>query len=232
MKNIFATLLVLFLLVNCSNKQDKNTVPETPLSENTGLSQAARDSVYQIWIPLMINSTDSVLNEWKSFYSEIDSSFSFNKFEACNISKRTKFGASEKDSVDPVYESFFIYSPDKKQYVDIDSYIWVPDKESGNEKQISGFEIDQEVTLVNMDANTEERLEFFGPSAAAEDVSWLNDSIVVLLMWSNDVPSFLIVDLVTDDEVYFQYTNELHSNKNYLMTRIEKKGYHLKKEDN
>lgn len=167
----------------------------------------------------------ATLKKWNDYYlTSIDSSFSLSKFKLQSTSKLQKMKGSVlgvfDESFDQVYHNFIIYSPNKKKYIDIDSYLWSFD--SLTNRLI--YEADQEINLIHNTPKKIERIGFRGPSYRVEDAFWLGNSMVVLLETSSDkVPAISTIDLKSNTILSFIYQDTLVKASDYSNIRITNK---------
>lgn len=129
------------------------------------------------------------------------------------------YGVFDKE-FDKSYIKFLIYSPNKENYLDFDSYHWFYDSKN---KELN-FEIDQEINLVNISKKKIERIGFMGSTGWVEDAYWENDSIIILLEYTTDkIPIITEINTITDNRKTFIYMDTLKNESNYLEKRILRK---------
>src|SRR5690606_6207670 len=162
-KKIFIFLTIL-ISVACNNKSS-----EIEKEENFKIEKESYKTSFK-------TTTNTTLENWLAYYkNNIDSTFTINKFNLTNESEFSKiqgnvFGIFDKE-FDEIYTDFLIYSPNKQNYVDIDSYQWSLDEENKSELL---FEIDQEINLINIPNKKIERIGFRGSMGWVEDAYWKN----------------------------------------------------------
>lgn len=199
-------LLLPFLFFACYENKPTNTEPKESVAKDTVLSY--------------VGDNNATLQKWVSYYQTIDPSFAVDKFKF-STSTNTEYVAGNIYGIfdkkfDKVYTDFLIYSPNKQQYIDMDSYQWTVDK---NELL---FEADQEINLVDIPQKTVKRIGFRGASGWVDDAYWKNDSIVVLLENTADkVPVINEINVKTGNELTFVYSDTLKQNSDYSKKRIE-----------
>lgn len=171
-------------------------------------------------------SQNETLENWITYYqTNIDSNFKIDRFEQTYKSEFDKlqgniYGIFDKE-FDKTYTDFLIYSPNKQNYIDIDSYQWSLSEEDSDELL---FEVDQEINLVNIPTKKVERIGFRGSTGWVEDVYWKNDSIIVLLeITTNRVPIITQMNLYSGESLSFTYQDTLKEMSNYSNKRILKK---------
>jgi|SRR5690554_2266881 len=202
MNKYYLLLIICFLILSCNeDKKQENRIDE---------------SIEHVKHP--------DLAQWINYYqTEIDSSFLVSKFifEAETTITKTEGSATPRfdKSFDKIYSDFLIYSPNQKKYIDIDSYQWSLNTAT-NEPM---FEVDQEITLVDLESEKVWRIGFLGPSYVVENALWQNDSIVLLLQNSYDqVPSIQKVNVNTFSKSTYIYNDTLAKKSDYRIKRINK----------
>jgi len=212
-KKIFIFLTIL-ISVACNNKSS-----EIEKEENFKIEKESYKTSFK-------TTTNTTLENWLAYYkNNIDSTFTINKFNLTNESEFSKiqgnvFGIFDKE-FDEIYTDFLIYSPNKQNYVDIDSYQWSLDEENKSELL---FEIDQEINLINIPNKKIERIGFRGSMGWVEDAYWKNDSIIVLLEITTDkVPTITEMNIYSNKSATFTYQDTLKTMSNFSTKRIFKK---------
>jgi hypothetical protein len=84
-----------------------------------------------------------------------------------------------------IYNEFFIYSPDRKCYIDLDSYNLVLEKDSAGNLISYGGEVDYEVGLINIKAKQRLRIIFCGTACWPEEAEWIDNESVQIYGYSN-----------------------------------------------
>jgi len=85
---------------------------------------------------------------------------------------------------------FVINSPNKKFYLDLLSYM-VIFNEQNDSCIVNGFDVDQEVNIVNRQKLTVTRIGFFGPDLFVEDAMWFDDQKFILMGFIGNTESEL-----------------------------------------
>ena len=209
MKNILLLTNMIFLLFSCNKKEEETkTVQKTE-------KEFIEDSFSDI--------KNETLENWIAYYkTNVDSTFTIEKFKLTNKSEFSKsqgniFGIFDKE-FNEIYTDFLIYSPNKQNYVDIDSYQWYLDEENKTEVL---FEIDQEINLVNIPTKKIERIGFRGSQGWIEDAYWKNDSIIVLLETTVDkIPIITEMNLHSNESLTFTYQDTLKEVSDFSKKRI------------
>jgi len=210
-RNKIFILLTFLILISCNNKaSDSKNKTEDFIVKETKTPK----NFFQ-------SSENATLEKWIEYYkTSIDSDFTIDKFEKISKNKLSKiqgniYGIFDKE-FDTTYTDFLIYSPNKQNYVDIDSYQWILDKEN----EIL-FDVDQEINLVNIPNKNIERIAFRGPMGWVEDAYWKNDSTVVLLETTTDkVPIITQVNIYSNESITFVYQDTLKKISKYSNERI------------
>ncbi|MBT32625.1 MAG: hypothetical protein CMO01_23430 [Thalassobius sp.] len=168
------------------------------------------------------------LKEWSDYYQTLDASFDLAKFQFQNLDTIRYIQGNVVGTFDAsfneIYKDFLIYSPDKKKYLDIDSYYW----QEENGKAL--FSPDQEINLVDLEKETVTRVDFNGPSLIVESAFWIDNQTFFLLENSaEDGPSPFIAefDLANDLIKYYQYADSVHIESKFTENKLKKKGIFL-----
>jgi hypothetical protein len=85
---------------------------------------------------------------------------------------------------------FVINSPNKNIYLDLLSYM-VIFNEQNDSCIVNGFDVDQEVNIVNRQKKSVTRIGFFGPDLFVEDAMWFDDQKFILLGFIGNTESEL-----------------------------------------
>ena len=118
MKKLLLIILSSYLLFSCTDRKKQIEV-----ENQSTFKEDVEVSSFQ----------NPTLHNWEKYYqTEIDSLFSLEYFvfeSKSDISKMkgTVYGIFD-EQFNSIYTDFLIYSPDKKKYIDIDSYQWSVDK--------------------------------------------------------------------------------------------------------
>jgi len=136
-----------------------------------------------------IDSTQIINSEWYRFYKNQNSKLNAMTFNQFEVKKNFEYiqGNIHAD-YDPGFsecnKSFIIESPDRNKYIDFLSYSTLID--SKDSCKILGFDIDQEVNLVDRVNKTVKRIRFSGSIETIEDAVWINSSKVILFCQTAD----------------------------------------------
>ncbi|MDR2206858.1 MAG: hypothetical protein LBE36_11970 [Flavobacteriaceae bacterium] len=210
--NILLNLAVFFTLFSCTNTNAQKT--------NHNLENFKENTID---FKLDTNSND-VLKEWFAYYQSQEDKFSldnfiFNEENTINEIRGNICGIFD-DCFDNRFVDFLVYSPDKKRYIDFDSYSIILD-----ENNVADFEIDQEINVVDIEKKTITRIVFYGSSQWVEDAFWENDSTIILLENSPEqILSIEIYDLNTKRMKKYKYKKSLDFTSDYSIQRLNKKG--------
>ncbi len=174
-----------------------------------------------------IDDSNNLLVDWANYYKSLDSSFSLDLFQlertdTLNFIQGNVFGIFDKE-FDEIYNDFIVYSPNGKRYLDFDSYQWTID-----ENRNTIFSADQEINLIDLNAQTVTRIAFRGPLLWVENALWRDDSTVVLLENSSD--HFLRIselNIINGEIKTFKYSKSINTNSQYFENRLIEKGLHI-----
>ena len=198
------TFFLLLLLFSCSDKQEE-------LKISTSSNEPKVFPFHQNQHP--------TFKKWNSYYLIRKSGFKNNDFTASatmnnKFSKGTIYATFDTE-FDPIYLPYLVYSPNKEQYIDFNSYHWTL---VDGEPQ---FEVDQEINWVDTKKKTVQRIAFCGSEELVEDVYWQDDSTVVLLKIVNgNTPQITLIDLKTQISESYTSIHKLNSPSDYFKTRI------------
>lgn len=201
-------VISMFLLLSCGDK--KETVSQ---------AQSAK-KVEKINSKNFHSDNNETLKNWLDYYKTFDPDFNLDNFEFESESSFGKtagniYGIYDKE-FNNLYSDFLIYSPDRKKYIDIDSNHWILD-EDGN----PGFEVDQEINLVDIPYKKIEKIKFYGSSNWVEDAYWKDDHTIVLLENSDDQkPAITQMDVNSQKSMSYKYKSPLKNISEYSMQRI------------
>lgn len=215
MKNIIYTFISLILFCACTeqnknNKQEKGDTKEF-ISESDYLS--------------IDNRANLILSDWLDYYKSLDSSFSIDKFyldhtDSIVFMDGSVLGIFDKGFNHEVYNDFIVLSPNKRRYIDFDSYQWRMD-----ENNVPVFSPDQEVNLVDIDRETVTRIGFNATSQWVENAYWKDDKTIILLENSTEgILSMSELDTETKCKRVFIYLDTIAVKSNYTKSRLARIG--------
>jgi len=206
-KTIF--LLTLFsFLISCTDHK------KTVLQNQSGKRE---DSVR---VQKFHSDNNKTLNNWVDYYKTLDPDFNLDSFEFESENSFDKTagnicGIYDKE-FDKLYSDFLIYSPNRKKYIDIDSYHW-----SLDDVGELGFEVDQEINLIDISNKKIEKIAFYGSSNWVEDAYWKDDHTIVLLENSAEqTPAITEMDFETMKSQTYKYHRSLKTVSEYYKERI------------
>lgn len=122
-------------------------------------------------------------NSWLKYYQISMENFD----DTLNIDKADWYviDFNPNDENLEIYNEFFIYSPDSKCYIDLDSYNLVLEKDSADNLVSYGGEVDYEVGLVNIKAKQRLRIIFCGTDCWPEEAEWIDNENIHIYGFSN-----------------------------------------------
>lgn len=198
----------MFLLLSCSDKKETvNQLHSAKKFERIDSKNFQPDN-------------NKTLKYWADYYKALDPDFNLENFEFVSESSFDKtagniYGSYDKE-FDKLYSDFLIYSPDRKKYIDIDSNHWILDEDRN-----PGFEVDQEINLIDIANKKIERIKFYGSSNWVEDAYWKDDHTIVLLENSDDQkPAITQMDVNSRKSMSYKYKNPLKNISEYSKQRI------------
>ncbi len=228
MKKVVLLLSVCFF-ISCNEKKKQEEVKTEIKTDTVSAQNIDKKSIVDFLISNKSNS-NPVLLGWVKYYKEFLSknfaikNFIFDEEFKINRQKGNVYANFQKE-FDKIYKPFLIYSPQKTQYIDIDSYSWqLDDLEMKN----VSFNPDQEVNLVDLKAKKIERIMFFGPSQWMEDAFWIDENSLILLGNDTDFnPKIMIANFVTNIIQVYKYRINLKESSEYSDERLRLKGLNV-----
>lgn len=208
MKKIIFLLTLFSFLIFCSD--EKKNVPQNQ-------SETRKDSVK---IQKFQSDDNETLKNWLDYYKKIDPKFGLEKFDFVSENAFDKtagniYGIYDKE-FDKLYSDFLIYSPNREKYIDFDSYHWSLDDEGE-----PGFEVDQEINLVEIPNKKIEKIDFYGSQNWVEDAYWKDDHTIVLLGNSYEQrPTITEMNFVSMKSQSFKYQDYLKKVSEHSKERI------------
>lgn len=228
-KNTFI-IAISFLIISCTNtnhQEKESNKTTTDLIDST--SEIDSNSLINLLQEKNSKKINPTLQNWLSYYQQYVQNIDLVNFkfftEELNPYYKSEILAIFDEGFDKLYEPFLIYSPSKKQYIDIDSYNWYVEP---SDKKTPVFNADQEVSVINLESKTKQRIAFRSPSFCIEDAYWLSDSTIILLENGEDFkPKIAIIDLKTSKLKVFVYKNSLKETSGYSDERLRDKGMNI-----
>jgi hypothetical protein len=154
---IILTISLIFLLISCGNRD-----------VNTGISDKT------------IN--DSIMNRldrWLNYYDL--------KLESFNDSLpmiERKIYSSDYDYLSDtgnLFNDLFVFSPDSLNFIDLDSYSIMLEKDSAGQLMSNGSEVDTETALIDIKGKIRIRVLFCGTDCRPEEAYWIKNDLVYIL---------------------------------------------------
>ena len=215
------------ILASCSNQNESKV--ETLLSnlkdtlsfhDETEKIEKNVNTKVDSECPINLDDLLSINSIWFDYYiSEIDE-FSIDKFklvkkwrESQLIQNNIHGDFDENFNINHI--KFIINSPDKTQYIDLDSYQIDIIKDENGELISKGGEVDQEIDWVNRKTKEIKRIGFYGSCAWIDDAKWVDNNKVVLFGLNDSHLMINIIDLSTLDFFLFEYPDKLLDRKNF-----------------
>lgn len=159
--------------------------------------------------------------DWTAYYDSTDDGFGKGQFVLQEERPLEAMAGSIAGNFSPDFDDFYtpllIHSPDRKRYIDIDSYQWSLDDDG----EIASSP-DQEIDLVDTDRKTVTRIAFRGPSQWVENAYWKNNTTICLLENSADkVLSVTEIDLKNRKVRTYVYSDTLKHKSGYTRKRVQ-----------
>lgn len=177
MRLLLPTLLfTLFLFItSCGNKSKKQT-EQTDISlikDSLSSRQARADTTLAAIMPII----EKELNAWiKSF-----NGFNTDSFKYTQTTKFEEIAYQDTTGMNKFYELYkpsLVFSGDSSQFIDIYSAGIMLEKKG--KKIVASSDVDQAITLCNLQTGDWRRIAFFGPSAGIEEAIWVSATEFVL----------------------------------------------------
>lgn len=177
MRLLFPTLLftAFFFIISCGNKNDKQTerTDSSLIKDSLSTGHAPADTTLAAIMPVI----EKELNAWvKSFKGFVADSFKYTQ-----TTKFEEIAYQETTGMDKFYELYkpsLVFSGDSNQFIDIYSAGIMLEKKG--KKIIASSDVDQAITLCNLQTGEWKRIAFFGPSAGIEEAVWVSATEFVL----------------------------------------------------
>lgn len=207
----FSCLFLLLIICSCQKfskiSQEKQSLKNTrEISEK--LSQKDCDQ----------------LQTWLQYYKKENPDFKCADFTLENESQIPDLKAeivtiNDKD-FETIYQPFLIFNKSRTKYLDFDSNQWFV-----GEDGTAGFEVDQQVFLVDVKSKESTQIAFFGSSQWVEDGFWENDSVAVLVGNTYEkIPFVIRYHFKQNKKKYFKYSDTLKTPSSYSRDRLMRHG--------
>ena len=165
------------------------------------------------------------LKSWTSCFSEFATS-SFHISDTTQMRQTQGEEFVELDSIYATYKPLFLFSPDKRYFVD--SYSYQLNLKREGDHFVANLEVDQQVLLYNTRNKTTYSLFYGGTERWIDDEVWLNNRTLILAGIEKDEnavrhPVFYIVNIATGEIIQYSCTNRLCiQHVNYRSPRLTK----------
>lgn len=204
---LFLVFTVSCFLISCGGKNNNNEPAENDTARiNQPDSVAIATATAMDMLATAKPFIDKELGEWiRSFTGFNTDSLRFThtgSFEQIEYE-----GAGDMKTFYSLYKASLSYSPDSSQFIDLYSYGLMLEKKG--KKIIASADVDNSVTLYNINTKDWKRILFFGPSAGIEEAVWTSASQFILAgMMHNDdgktAPILLLGDVNTKTFYWFE----------------------------
>lgn len=216
-----------FLMISCGGKNAKE-------SDNVMIkdSSSVKDSLDSLLIPEGADSTMAAffpavqksLDKWISSFE----GFSIDSFKLVSKSHFEQEEYREVNNMENFYELYkpaLVFSPDSSMFIDLISYGITLEKKG--KKIIAIGDVDQSVTLCNLQKNEWKRVVSFGPSAGMEEAVWVSPTKFVIAGTMQDdngrlMPVILSGNAVTKSFRWFEATVYRPGGINYEPSGMKK----------
>lgn len=208
----FAYLLLLVIFCSCQ-KLSKISQAEYSSKKTTEFSEK------------LSQKDCNQIQKWIQYHQKENPNFKCSLFNFENKSQISDLQASiltinDKD-FDKIYKPFLVFNKSKTKYLDSNQWFL-------NEDGTAGFEVDQEVVLVDLKSNKTTQIAFLGSSQWIEDGFWENDSVAILVGNSYEkIPFVIRYDFNQNLRVYYKYSDTLKNNSSYSRDRLLRHGIRM-----
>jgi hypothetical protein len=172
---ILLTISFVFLLLSCELRDNKTAISEKPVK----------------------NSRTNRLDNWLEYYDlKLDS---FTDSLPVEELKTISFDYDYLSGSENLFKDYFIFSPDSANFIDLDSYSIMLEKDSVGQLFSEGKEVDSEVALIDIKGKRRVRILFCGTDCRYEEAYWKKNGLVYILGFTKlnslDYPFVWIFDI-------------------------------------
>jgi hypothetical protein len=210
---------------SCSNQKEKKGESLSPEIQDSLIStkdieekEKNDTTLIEIDCPVKLNELIFINSAWFNYYKTEINNFSIDKFELIKkwrekqLIQNNIFGDFD-EGFNENHTKFIINSPDKTQYIDLDSYQIDILKNEKGELFSKGGEVDQEIDWVNRKTKEIKRLGFYGSCAWIDDAKWIDNDKVVLFGLNENHLIIKVINLTTLDFFLFEYPDENYTHE-------------------
>lgn len=122
------------------------------------------------------------LNRWLDYYGLALNDFSDTLIIENNYLIKTPLDTANINF--KIFKDFYIYSPNQKFFLDLDSYFLVIEKNEQGKLVCYGSEADQEIALIDIKNQIRQRIIFCGTACRAEETQWINSELIYIMGFS------------------------------------------------
>jgi hypothetical protein len=215
----------LFILASCKGKDKNSPDPNAGKGKDTALTGPAdvtkgADSTLGSSGPFIEKELDKWAKSFKNFH--IDSFRASQKSEFPDIDYQD---ATDLKQFYELYKPSLAYSPDSSQFIDLYSAGLMLEKKG--KKIIASADVDNAVTLCNLNTRSWKQIVSFGPSAWIEEARWTSPTSFILAgVMVNDAGDqqamMLLGDVNSKSFRWFESNSTRSQSVNYKASGMEK----------
>lgn len=192
-------------------------------SENTEATPSKRPSAEKVKLNTdWIAGAAPKLKRWIAYQGQTIPDFSIEKFVVIDTFLEMDFPEMPPMEMDPGFEAYRIKSPDGKRSVDIYGYERKLKKKKDGKVAIMGGSPDSEAAVYGFSPNGRTRVLFCGTPCHFDDAVWLDNNIILIAGYSNEInqqfhPMLWRIDLKNQSIWRYMYPDKLpDTNKSYV----------------
>ncbi|MFT7157173.1 MAG: hypothetical protein ACI8Q1_002190 [Parvicella sp.] len=211
-------LFILSILVSCNSadaepvKTDKTEITETKVNRDTTSIIIEKETVLQVPFP---SELPQLVQDWITFHGITNSAFSSSTVGTFDSLEYTPYNMEQFTDNQKLLQHFFIYSPDSKLYVDLDSYGSDIKMDETEHYYSFGGDVDQKVSIVKPIDWTHHELLQCGTACNGDNALW-QENLLWFMYLEEDTdqllhPCFRIYDF--EGKTIHTYTSESPTTK-------------------
>jgi hypothetical protein len=180
MKNFFASIACICLMIACNTSGDKQTDTDTTTtisSSDTAETFSPVDTSTEF-----IETFSSNLEPWLKRTTKV-TTLRLDNFSYVDNWVEDSLIVSQANLTPEFYKTYkplLIFSPDSSKVLDMGSYGSMVSKNSSGQTTMVQGEPDSEIAVLDRLTRKKRRIFYFGPGTAIEKGFWMNDSTIVL----------------------------------------------------
>jgi hypothetical protein len=211
------TILLLSILISCGSETEadttKKTTTPTPITAvDTVAEVKVEERILQVPFP---SELPQLVTDWITFHGITNSAFSSSTVGTFDSLEYTPYNMEQFTDNQKLLQPFFIYSPDSKLYVDLDSYGSDIKMDEKGYYYSFGGDTEQKVSIINPADWTHHELLQCGMACNGDNALW-QENLLWFMYLQEDTdqllhPCFRIYDL--EGKTIHTYTSESPTTK-------------------